>query len=96
MNLFQSTSFPILTLCQKDFFIFWGPHFNGFWNEPPQEIFHPKPFLVGRIGPNLNLNALYAFCMLICGMSTALVPFLTDLTSLGILAGLFGFFISGN
>ena len=44
----------------------------------------------------MNLNALYAFCMLICGISTAVVPFLSDYTGLAIMAGLFGFFISAN
>ena len=44
----------------------------------------------------MNLNALYAFCMLICGISTAVVPFLSDYTGLAVMAGLFGFFISAN
>ena len=34
-----------------------------------------------------NLNALYASCMVACGISTALVPFLSSYTPLAIVAG---------
>ena len=45
--------------------------------------------LIGWIGDQqwTNLNALYAICMLACGISTALVPFLTIYRSLAIVAG---------
>jgi MFS family permease len=54
--------------------------------------------LIGWIGDQqwTNLNALYAICMLACGISTALVPFLTIYRSLAIVAGIFGFAISAN
>ena len=45
--------------------------------------------LIGWIGDQqwTDLNALYAICMLACGISTALVPFLTIYRSLAIVAG---------
>ena len=45
--------------------------------------------LIGWIGDQewTNLNALYATCMLACGISTALVPFLTLYKALAIVAG---------
>ncbi len=51
----------------------------------------------------VNLNVLYASCMLLCGASTAVVPFLGTLVtggavfaSLSAAAGVFGFAISAN
>lgn len=54
--------------------------------------------LVGWLGDQswMNLNILYAFCMLICGGSTALVPFLSSYAALGTMAGLYGLCISAN
>ena len=54
--------------------------------------------IIGWLGDQswMNLNILYAFCMIICGGSTALVPFLTDYYSLSGMAGLYGFCISAN
>ena len=45
--------------------------------------------LIGWIGDQewTNLNALYATCMLACGIATALVPFLTLYKALAIVAG---------
>lgn len=53
---------------------------------------------VGWLGDQswMNLNVLYAACMVICGVATALVPFLTDFYGLSTLAGLYGLCISAN
>ena len=50
--------------------------------------------MIGWIGDQewTNLNALYALCMLACGVATACVPFLTLYRSLAIVAGrIYGF-----
>ena len=54
--------------------------------------------IIGWLGDQswMNLNILYAFCMIICGGSTALVPFLTDYYALSGMAGLYGLCISAN
>ena len=54
--------------------------------------------IIGWLGDRswMNLNVLYAFCMIICGGSTALVPFLTDYYALSSMAGLYGLCISAN
>ena len=44
----------------------------------------------------MNLNLLYAVCMLACGLSTAVVPFLTKYAHMAAMAGIFGFAISAN
>ena len=46
--------------------------------------------LIGWIGDQewTNLNALYAACMLACGVATASVPFLTMYKALAIVAGI--------
>ena len=45
--------------------------------------------LIGWIGDQewTNLNALYAACMLACGVATASVPFLTMYKALAVVAG---------
>ena len=45
--------------------------------------------MIGWIGDQqwTNLNALYALCMLACGIATACVPFLSFYRSLAIVAG---------
>ena len=54
--------------------------------------------IIGWLGDQswMNLNILYAFSMIICGLSTALVPFLTDYYALSAMAGLYGLCISAN
>ena len=54
--------------------------------------------VIGWLGDRswMNLNILYAFCMIICGGSTALVPFLVDYYALSSMAGLYGLCISAN
>ena len=54
--------------------------------------------IIGWLGDRswMNLNILYAFCMIVCGGSTALVPFLTDYYALSSMAGLYGLCISAN
>lgn len=54
--------------------------------------------IVGWLGDRswMNLNILYAFCMVVCGLSTALVPFLSNYYALGLMAGLYGLCISAN
>lgn len=54
--------------------------------------------IIGWLGdrPNINLNLLYAICMVICGGSTALVPFLSNYYALCVMAGLYGLCISGE
>ena len=53
--------------------------------------------VIGWLGdrPNVNLNVLYAVCMVVCGGSTALVPFLSNYYALCCMAGLYGLCISG-
>ena len=54
--------------------------------------------LIGWMGdqPWMNLNLLYALCMLGCGISTAVVPFLNVYGHLGAMAGIYGLCISAN
>jgi MFS family permease len=54
--------------------------------------------VIGWLGdrPNVNLNVLYAVCMIVCGGSTALVPFLSNYYALCCMAGLYGLCISAN
>ena len=54
--------------------------------------------IIGWLGdrPDVNLNVLYAICMIVCGGSTALVPFLSNYYALCTMAGLYGLCISGE
>ncbi len=54
--------------------------------------------IVGWAGDRewINRNLLYAICMVACGVSTALVPFLYQYTHLAAMAGIYGFGISVN
>ncbi|EDS33475.1 monocarboxylate transporter [Culex quinquefasciatus] len=45
---------------------------------------------------SINPNTVYAVCMGLCGLVTALVPLFTDYLSLSVLAGAFGLFIAAN
>lgn len=54
--------------------------------------------IIGWLGDQKwnSINILYAVCMFACGTATAIVPFMTKYSSLGVLAGIFGFAISAN
>ena len=54
--------------------------------------------VIGYLGDQswMNMNVLYAFCMVVCGGSTAFVPFLSNYYALGTMAGLYGLCISAN
>ena len=54
--------------------------------------------IIGWVGDQtwMNMNLLYAVCMLACGFSTAVVPFLTRYAHLAAMAGIYGFAISAN
>uniref|UniRef100_A0A8D8ISM4 Monocarboxylate transporter 12 n=2 Tax=Culex pipiens TaxID=7175 RepID=A0A8D8ISM4_CULPI len=45
---------------------------------------------------SINPNTVYAVCMGLCGLVTALVPLFSDYLSLSVLAGAFGLFIAAN
>lgn len=45
---------------------------------------------------SVNANAVYAVCMGLCGLVTALVPLFSDYFTLSFLAGAFGLFIAAN
>ncbi len=58
---------------------------------------------VGEVGigwagdrPWVGLGPLYAVCMLLCGVATAVVPFLKGYVYLAVAAGVYGFAISAN
>ncbi|CAB4064602.1 Monocarboxylate transporter 12,Monocarboxylate transporter 12-B [Lepeophtheirus salmonis] len=55
-------------------------------------------FIIGWCGDKdwINMNWLYASCMLICGIANAFVPFLTQYWALAFMAGLYGFSIAAN
>lgn len=46
--------------------------------------------------PRLNASMIYALCMAVCGMMTAIMPFLASYTGLCIVAGGFGLSIAAN
>ena len=46
--------------------------------------------------PKLNAGMIYAFCMAMCGLTTAFMPILSDYTGLCILTGGFGLSIAAN
>ncbi len=54
--------------------------------------------MLGYLGdrPWVNATWIYAGCMLICGLSTAVVPLLTTYTALATASGFFGIGIAGN
>lgn len=45
---------------------------------------------------SVNPNMVYAICMGLCGIVTAMVPLFSDYLSLSVLAGAFGLFIAAN
>ena len=54
--------------------------------------------IIGWVGDRswANFNAVYAVCMVCCGLSTAAVPFLTSYAHLAVAASIYGFCISAN
>ena len=54
--------------------------------------------IIGWVGDRswANFNAVYAVCMVCCGLSTAAVPFLASYGHLAVVASIYGFCISAN
>ena len=54
--------------------------------------------IIGWVGDRswANFNAVYAVCMVCCGLSTAAVPFLSSYGHLAVAASIYGFCISAN
>ena len=54
--------------------------------------------IIGWVGDRswANFNAVYAVCMVFCGLSTAVVPFLSSYGHLAAAASVYGFCISAN